>query len=71
MRNPSGGAPQFRARFARLLEVSIDEKPVRRCARAKWASLDAAYVSIDEKPVRRCAAESLSHPRSARARVHR
>ena len=36
--------------------VSIDEKPVRRCAigfTSAWAS--CRYVSIDEKPVRRCA----------------
>ena len=41
--------------------VSIDEKPVRRCARQLIArqSVDAS-VSIDEKPVRRCAARVSS-----------
>ena len=33
MRNPSGGAPsRTRARSAQRIDVSIDEKPVRRCA---------------------------------------
>ena len=36
--------------------VSIDEKPVRRCAEAFWSKAAAPrLVSIDEKPVRRCA----------------
>ena len=36
--------------------VSIDEKPVRRCAPPGSGEAKAANeVSIDEKPVRRCA----------------
>ena len=41
MRNPSGGAPQRRARSTVGGKVSIDEKPVRRCAFA--APFDVGY----------------------------
>ena len=41
------------------LLVSIDEKPVRRCALDEFGELTfAEFVSIDEKPVRRCALTS-------------
>ena len=56
MRNPSGGAPENRESLRRSsLTVSIDEKPVRRCARVTHFSWNLYAVSIDEKPVRRCA----------------
>ena len=57
MRNPSGGAPRRLAlRLHGGYGVSIDEKPVRRCARSRArASPRRPKVSIDEKPVRRCA----------------
>ena len=32
MRNPSGGAPTLQGELADARAVSIDEKPVRRCA---------------------------------------
>ena len=56
MRNPSGGAPGVDFLRARLGDVSIDEKPVRRCATtAPDVDFTNPRVSIDEKPVRRCA----------------
>ena len=45
--------------------VSIDEKPVRRCALI-IVILDRQYtVSIDEKPVRRCAVNDVDVPEAA------
>jgi len=55
MRNPSGGAPNVYGDLLSVLRVSIDEKPVRRCAMAAAPDLLESLVSIDEKPVRRCA----------------
>ena len=61
MRNPSGGAPALRSTctIAGMI-VSIDEKPVRRCAARSTHVADRRLVSIDEKPVRRCAADAIA-----------
>ena len=44
MRNPSGGAPATRAVLQDHLVVSIDEKPVRRCAGVPPGSITAPVV---------------------------
>ena len=43
MRNPSGGAPCALIARCMLTHVSIDEKPVRRCARSR--GIDASWRS--------------------------
>ena len=39
--------------------MSIDEKPVRRCAHLWLTNEQGDCVSIDEKPVRRCAPKDI------------
>ena len=58
MRNPSGGAPgavRLIIGACNAIRVSIDEKPVRRCAPCVLLRRICKCGIIDEKPVRQCA----------------